>query len=295
MDVFRGKDFNAFLRKNPEKMDAVLPEKQRGLKTEEKIVALGKLMIEEQYFVRSERFFPRPYPGREKLVKWPIRVSQTDNQDFIESSFYTWLHQRPASPWLNIMAGGAVVLVLAACLFPLAPIWAKKIVFYTSLTILILMCTMMLLRVLVYIVCWTIAGKHIWLLPNILADDLPISEICFPFIEETKDRHGKTLPAPTLPQRLGMVATILGGCYWLYATAPEKGYGVSLKSQHDDLLDILGMTPKIAGNVTEGVGNGTAQTNATSGGGGGAGSTENSTADSSGENLDPRASASQDL
>ena len=92
-----------------------------------------------------------------------------------------------------------------------------------------------------------------------------------------------------------MVATILGGCYWLYATAPEKGYGVSLKSQHDDLLDILGMTPKIAGNVTEGVGNGTAQTNATSGGGGGAGSTENSTADSSGENLDPRASASQDL
>ena len=85
MDVFRGKDFYAFLRKNPERMDAVLPEKQRGLKTEEKIVALGKLMIEEQYFVRSERFFPRPYPGREKLVKWPIRVSQTDNQDFIEN------------------------------------------------------------------------------------------------------------------------------------------------------------------------------------------------------------------
>lgn len=291
MDVFRGKDFYRFLRQNPEKMDPVLPEKQRALGTEEKIAALGNLMIEQQYFVRSERFFPRPYPGREKLVKWPIRVSQKDDQTFEESSFYTWLHQRPASPWVNFAAGAAVVLVLAACLFPLAPMWAKKVVFYVSLSVLILMFAVMMVRIVVYVACWVVAGKHIWLLPNILSDHLPANEIFFPLIEETRDRHGKTLAAPSLVQRLGMVAAIIGACYWLYATAPEKGYGVSLKSQHDDLLDILGIeSRRIAGNTTEGAGDATSGANATAGGEGGpANASAAEGAAASGASVDPQA------
>jgi len=291
MDVFRGKDFYRFLRQNPEKMDPVLPEKQRALGTEEKIAALGNLMIEQQYFVRSERFFPRPYPGREKLVKWPIRVSQKDDQTFEESSFYTWLHQRPASPWVNFAAGAAVVLVLAACLFPLAPMWAKKVVFYVSLSVLILMFAVMMVRIVVYVACWVVAGKHIWLLPNILSDHLPANEIFFPLIEETRDRHGKTLAAPSLVQRLGMVAAIIGACYWLYATAPEKGYGVSLKSQHDDLLDILGIeSRRIAGNTTEGAGDTTSGANATAGGEGGpANASAAEGAAASGASVDPQA------
>ena len=44
-------------------------------------------------------------------------------QSFAEEFFYAWQFERPASPWLFAMSALLVVVVMALCLFPLAPHW----------------------------------------------------------------------------------------------------------------------------------------------------------------------------
>merc|ERR1719197_1556043 len=111
MEIFRGKDFYSHFRAHPEEMDAVLGP-AGDLSTEERIKKLGELYMRKGYFVKSERFFPRPHPGRTKLVKWPIRVIQADDQDFLEHSWFTWLHQRPPTPWVTIASWLLVAFVI---------------------------------------------------------------------------------------------------------------------------------------------------------------------------------------
>ena len=44
-------------------------------------------------------------------------------QAFAEEFFYAWQYERPASPWLFALSALLVVVVMALCLFPLAPHW----------------------------------------------------------------------------------------------------------------------------------------------------------------------------
>lgn len=44
-------------------------------------------------------------------------------QGFAEEYFYAWQYERPASPWLFALSALLVVVVMALCLFPLAPHW----------------------------------------------------------------------------------------------------------------------------------------------------------------------------
>lgn len=46
-------------------------------------------------------------------------------QVFSEDVFYAWTYARPMSPWVYAGSGLAVVLVLLACFFPLAPYYVK--------------------------------------------------------------------------------------------------------------------------------------------------------------------------
>ena len=48
-------------------------------------------------------------------------------QAFAEEFFYAWQYERPASPWLFALSALLVVVVMALCLFPLAPHWCRPI------------------------------------------------------------------------------------------------------------------------------------------------------------------------
>ena len=60
--------------------------------------------------------------------------------------------------------------VLAACLFPLAPNWAKLGVVYLSTTLLIAILGTLTLRAAVALASWIACGTALWLLPNLLAE-----------------------------------------------------------------------------------------------------------------------------
>ena len=47
-------------------------------------------------------------------------------QSFAEEFFYAWQYERPASPWLFALSALLVVVVMALCLFPLAPHWCQS-------------------------------------------------------------------------------------------------------------------------------------------------------------------------
>ena len=50
-----------------------------------------------------------------------------DAQAFAEEHFYAWQYERPASPWLFALSALLVVVVMAFCLFPLAPHWCAAL------------------------------------------------------------------------------------------------------------------------------------------------------------------------
>lgn len=61
-------------------------------------------------------------------------------------------------------------MVLACCLFPLAPYKLKLVVLYASMGLLIALLGSLLVRGLVAGVTWMAAGRSFWILPNVLSE-----------------------------------------------------------------------------------------------------------------------------
>lgn len=64
----------------------------------------------------------------------------------------------------------SAVGVLGACLFPLAPNWAKVAVFYVSSGLLFLILGVLLIRAVLALVTWIATGNTVWLLPNLSSE-----------------------------------------------------------------------------------------------------------------------------
>ena len=62
------------------------------------------------------------------------------------------------------------VLVLAACLFPLAPYQVKIVVVYLSMGILMFLMGAILLRGVIAAATWMAVGRSFWILPNVLSE-----------------------------------------------------------------------------------------------------------------------------
>ena len=91
-------------------------------------------------------------------------------QTFSEEAFYAWMYDRPASPYLWLWSAMIAVLVLAACLFPLAPYQVKIVVVYLSMGLLVTLMGAILLRGLVAAATWMAVGRSFWILPNVLSE-----------------------------------------------------------------------------------------------------------------------------
>ena len=80
------------------------------------------------------------------------------------------MYDRPASPYLWLWSAMIAVLVLAACLFPLAPYQVKIVVVYVSMGLLMTLLGAILLRGLVAAATWMAVGRSFWILPNVLSE-----------------------------------------------------------------------------------------------------------------------------
>ena len=171
-------------------------------------------------FVRIDRVYEDPRPGRTRRVRVPkfmqtLRRMQKFTDD--GEGFYGWRYERPMS-WTSILlsclAAFAIVLM---CLFPLAPIWMKKMVLYACLSILGLFFVVFVVRTVVFAVVWLLTGRHFWILPNITSDEIPIDEVFSPMWEfDDLDAAGNVVGRIGAVKRIGLAgaltAVLVGLC-----------------------------------------------------------------------------------
>ena len=68
-------------------------------------------------------------------------------------------------------------------------------------------------RVLVFIVIWIAAGRRVWLVPHLFSDEVPISHILSPWVEEDKPRGAFSDSSHT-------------ACSWAWRPAGSRQAGV---------------------------------------------------------------------
>ena len=118
--------------------------------------------------------------------------------------FYVWQFERP-TPLIHYLGAVALpIVVILACLFPLAPWWLRMAFVYTLLGILMTLLTVIAVRYLLFGVVWTLLGYSLWIFPNMMSEEV---------------RHCYSMPE--CPPRL--VASLLIGCLVVRA---EQAAGV---------------------------------------------------------------------
>ena len=77
-------------------------------------------------------------------------------------AFYVWIEDRPMPPWQIALAVLLAVTVLALCLFPLAPAWARSGAVYLFLGLLGGIFALIALRFFLFLIVFTFIGALAW-------------------------------------------------------------------------------------------------------------------------------------
>ena len=275
VDYFRGKDLFRALRASPEILDeyaplitgAPTPTVPTAKDRDAQVHAIATQMMKSGYFVRADRVYKTPRPGRTKRVKFPkfLEPVPSASQAFARDGegIYAWKYDRPMSWTFVCVSFAAAVAVVLMCLFPLSPIWFKKTILYACIGILSTFFVIFSARAMVFALVWIVAGRQFWVLPNISSDEIPLDEIFSPlWAFDDVDANGAVVGYVPLVNRLmgaGSVAAVLYALYWV---APENGSAIkSISKAHGSILDLFDLNdaPKsVAGAVFNATGNETA-------------------------------------
>ncbi|KAI7845608.1 hypothetical protein COHA_000894 [Chlorella ohadii] len=192
-ELFRGKDLVRWVKAHPERSAAAAAGKG-GEGAEELARFLGQQLLRRHLARRVDRLNKKPLPGTKKLVKFPRKLAllpPNEATTFVEDGFYVWTYERPVSPWAYVWTALIPLAVVGACLFPLAPNWAKVGVFYLTAGLLALIMGVLALRGALALATWLVSGRALWLLPNVMSEELPISQIFKPLVAVSRPEEGK--------------------------------------------------------------------------------------------------------
>jgi len=188
-------------------------------------------------------------------------------------TFYVWSYDRPTS-WLFYAGAGALLLCCAAVpLYPLAPHPVRLAVLYLLLALLGLIVGTVAIRGLVFSLVWILTGRALWLLPNLLSEDVPISQVLRPLVSlEPPSKAAAATPrqrALRLAARVGAAALVLGAGALLARHGPSGGELRKAAGEANDAL--LAYMETMAGGATKRLHNGTDDSAAAPGAAGGGG------------------------
>ena len=69
-----------------------------ALRTDQQIKELGELMIRRRLFIKADRMFKKPKPGKKRLVKWPHKLVPL----YDDKARTLHSHSTPFLHWLEI-------------------------------------------------------------------------------------------------------------------------------------------------------------------------------------------------
>lgn len=212
VDYFKGKRFVECLIE-AKKWPKTLP------KITDRSVAAGvaQLMIKAQYFHRSEKV-----DGK----KGNLVFSQKNF--FEETGYYTWMFAGNMV-WSNVATAAVIAIVIGFTLLPVWPDFAKKILWYISVTFLIVTLIFILIRLLLFLTCW-VAGYEFWVFPRLFDESLTFQESFKPVYTFDKGTPGQGY------YRLALLAAVIGFMVWAYQQPTEfDGFLKAQKEFIDDL------------------------------------------------------------
>lgn len=261
VEFFRGKDLARYLRANQDKLSTVVPLRP-GRTTEDQIAELMQLFAKRKLVRKADRKYKKPKPGKKRLVKFPrTLVPHPESGGWTEGAFYMWLYDRPTSFWVHAATVALPVVVLAACLFPLAPWWARMAVVYTLMVLLATLLGVIALRYVLFGLVWIVTGHSFWLFPYLMSDEVSILDAFSPIVSYERPKKGSRSQLLARVVTLAAVAFIV---YVLYQHTPDaEQLAQSAKEAHDSILDYLDVYGKnkayLAANNTSAGGQGQGQ------------------------------------
>ena len=161
-------------------------------------MSIGTLLIQHGFMHKSDR----DTSNQKKLT-----ISR--DQSFEMDGYFTWMYDGPMT-LRYIMTGALIVFAAMMTLFPIWPAWARLVIWYMSVTFLIVIIVFSILRLIAFLLAWML-GFDFWVLPNIYDDDLGVIESFKP---------GYSFKATDMSERkyrvVGIVAFI-AFCYWVHS------------------------------------------------------------------------------
>ena len=131
--------------------------------------------------------------------------------------------------WANVATGAVIAVVIGFTLLPIWPEFAKKILWYCSVTFLIATLVFCLVRVVLFLIMWLV-GYEFWVFPRLFDESLSFQDSFKPIYTFEKGTAGQGY------YRVGMMVVLGGFVYWA-CTQPTEFDGF-IKAQRDFIDDI---------------------------------------------------------
>ena len=109
-----------------------------------------------------------------------------------DASVYIWQYEGSKSK-MKFMSFGLIALSAGLCMMKIWPLWLKILVYWSSLTLLVTLVSLMAIRLVLYSVMWIVGFRGVWLFPNLMRDDIGFTEIFRPVWgtgDEKEDKKG---------------------------------------------------------------------------------------------------------
>ncbi|KAF6255893.1 hypothetical protein COO60DRAFT_1702590 [Scenedesmus sp. NREL 46B-D3] len=273
-DYVRGKDLAKWLRERQEVLDQHTRQQSATRLQEDQVQDLVTRLLEAKLLLPADRKFKKPKPGKKKLVKYPrtlepavleANVTAGLNElakcprtlapavpEWSEELFYAINYEQPWGTMFYLLSALVVVGVIGVTLFPLAPHWVRLTVLYLLSGLLSVLLGTMALRYVVWFGAWLATGAHFWLLPNMMSEELPITELFSPLVSCAAAAPDDK--SSSLALRGAAAAVLAAGCYGLYAVGPNaETVKDNLQGARDSVLNYFDLVDS----MRQGIGNGT--------------------------------------
>jgi translocation protein SEC62 len=180
-------------------------------------IAVAELLIQNNYFHRSEKVADK---------KKVLMISKVNV--FEENGYYTWMHEG-SKTWANLGTMALIAIVVGFTLLPIWPLIAKKILWYISVTMLLVIIGFCSIRFALFMSVW-IFGYEFWVFPNIFDESMSFYDSFTPFISFEKSADGQGY------YRFSLVAGLVAFIAWVMTQPTEfDDFLQGQKSFLDDL------------------------------------------------------------
>jgi len=199
---FRARDMgwitahDALMRKKCHKLLAEHFGDKDHVLTEKDFEKLITLLVQKG-FVYTVQYAPLPGEDPNKKPKrWPDRVKRVEPKDSMsyDETFFYVIQYEGNTTLQHMMLGVVILMVLAGCMFPAWPLWAKFGMWYLASGLLGLLLFITVFRVIVAIIFWVV-GFDFWIFPNFFDEYAGIIDSFLPFysFERREDQFKELL------------------------------------------------------------------------------------------------------